>query len=115
MGDLSAHFSRHEFDSHDGARAAPTVALIAALEKLRARKGGAPLRIISGYRSPAHNRAVGGAKKSRHMFNDAADIPKGYCNIDDAIAAGFRGIGFCGNSVVHVDMRPGRRVIFEDC
>jgi uncharacterized protein YcbK (DUF882 family) len=33
-----------------------------------------PIRISSGYRSPQHNRKVGGATKSRHLIGDAADI-----------------------------------------
>jgi hypothetical protein len=33
-----------------------------------------PVTIISGYRSPARNEAVGGAKKSQHMEAKAADI-----------------------------------------
>jgi uncharacterized protein YcbK (DUF882 family) len=33
-----------------------------------------PIRINSGYRSPQHNRKVGGATKSRHVVGDAADI-----------------------------------------
>lgn len=115
MGDLSAHFSRHEFDSHDGARAEPALELVAALEKLRAICGGRPLRIVSGYRSPAHNRAVHGARRSQHLFNRAADIEKGYATIDQATAAGFTGIGWCGAWVVHVDVRPGKRVAFKDC
>ena len=34
-----------------------------------------PIRINSGYRSPALNRAVGGAKRSYHLQGRAADIP----------------------------------------
>ncbi len=33
-----------------------------------------PIIIISGYRSPARNEIVGGAKKSQHMEAKAADI-----------------------------------------
>ena len=33
-----------------------------------------PIRVTSGYRSPAVNRAVGGAKKSQHMRGEAVDI-----------------------------------------
>ena len=33
-----------------------------------------PIIIISGYRSPTRNEAVGGAKKSQHMEAKAADI-----------------------------------------
>ena len=35
---------------------------------------GKPIHVTSGYRSPAVNRAVGGAKKSQHMRGEAADI-----------------------------------------
>lgn len=115
MGDLSLHFSRREFDSHDGAIATPDPALIVALEKLRARSGGRPLAIVSGYRSPNWNKHVGGARNSQHLHNRAADIPSGYAHIEDAMAAGFTGIGYCGEWVVHVDVRPGKRVAFKDC
>jgi uncharacterized protein YcbK (DUF882 family) len=35
---------------------------------------GEPLQILSGYRSPAHNKKVGGKKNSYHMKAMAADI-----------------------------------------
>ncbi len=35
---------------------------------------GAPIRITSGYRSKAHNRAVGGASRSQHLLGKAFDI-----------------------------------------
>lgn len=38
---------------------------------------GKPIRVNSGYRSPALNRAVGGAAKSGHMEGEAADITTG--------------------------------------
>jgi hypothetical protein len=38
---------------------------------------GAPLRVNSGYRSPALNAAVGGAPSSQHMAGEAADITTG--------------------------------------
>ena len=42
------------------------------LEPLRATVGA--LRVNSGYRSPAVNQAIGGAKQSAHTFGRAADI-----------------------------------------
>lgn len=35
---------------------------------------GAPIRILSGYRSPAYNKAIRGAKHSRHLQFDALDL-----------------------------------------
>ena len=47
--------------------------LAEGLEKVRALLGG-PIRITSGYRSPALNAAIGGAKNSAHMSGFAADF-----------------------------------------
>jgi hypothetical protein len=47
--------------------------LAALLEQVRALVG-APITISSGYRSPALNRAVGGAVNSAHVLGLAADI-----------------------------------------
>lgn len=33
-----------------------------------------PMTITSGHRSEAHNKAIGGAKNSRHVIGDAADF-----------------------------------------
>lgn len=110
MGDLSQHFSRREFDCKDGTKAAPTAQLISALERLRAACGNKPLRIVSGYRSPAYNKRIGGASRSQHLYNRAADIPSGYATPDQAVAAGFTGVGSKGQWATHVDVRPTQRV-----
>lgn len=47
--------------------------LATALEIVRERLG-CPIVITSGYRSPALNEAVGGAKGSAHLMGHAADI-----------------------------------------
>jgi uncharacterized protein YcbK (DUF882 family) len=52
----------------------------AAANQLRARIARAydakrvVLRVTSGYRSPSHNAAVGGASRSRHLYADALDL-----------------------------------------
>ena len=114
VGDLSPHFSRSEFDCHDGTKAAPTPELIAALERVRHLAGDHPLQIVSGFRTVAWNRRVGGAPNSQHLWNRAADIPYGRVSIAQAEAAGFTGIGFAGHWAVHLDVRPGQRVVFPD-
>lgn len=116
MGDLSPHFDSSEFRDHrDGSLVGPDPELVQVLERLRAIDG-RPLPVLSGYRSPATNRLVGGAGRSQHLVGRAADIPAGRFTVAQARAAGARGIGWCHGWVVHVDVRPARRaVIFEDC
>jgi len=113
MGDLSAHFSRYEFDCHDGQQAHPDPELVQRLETLRSIVG-RPCHIVSGYRDPAYNKSIGGAPDSQHIHNRAADLETGYATVAQAEQAGFRGIGYAGRWAVHVDVRPGPRVLFVD-
>lgn len=109
MGDLSPHFSRAEFRCrHCQHLHGPAPALIVVLERIRAYRPGA-LRIVSGYRCAVHNQAVGGAKNSRHVHGDAADIGQGRATLSEAYAAGAVGVGTKGDWVTHVDTRPGPR------
>ncbi|MBL0385920.1 hypothetical protein JJB07_04580 [Tumebacillus sp. ITR2] len=48
--------------------------MIQHVQNARTRKGSA-MSINSGYRTPNHNAAVGGASLSRHMWGDAVDVP----------------------------------------
>ena len=114
---LSEHFALAEFASHDGADfPAETLvglgALARVLEKIRAHFGGRPVRILSGYRSPAHNAAVGGAKTSQHMFDTACDIvidgvPPGHVAEFAATLPEVGGVGrYLKQAFTHVDIRP---------
>lgn len=112
---LSPHFRREEFDCKDGTRAKPSPELIRKLEVLRGLCGGRPLYIVSGFRTASWNARVGGARNSQHLHNRAADIPSGYATPEQALAAGFHGVGTRGGWVVHVDVRPTvRPVVFQD-
>lgn len=114
MGDLSPHFNRSEFACHHCGKVIVSDRLVARLEILRAQLG-KPISIVSGYRCPVHNAQVGGAKNSQHLAGQAADLKPGLCRAPEAERAGFRGIGVCKGWVVHVDVRPGPTVIFQDC
>jgi uncharacterized protein YcbK (DUF882 family) len=116
MGDLSAHFDSSEFRDHrDGSLVPIAPRLIALLEALRHETGDRPLRIISGYRSPATNRAVGGAPHSQHMYGRAADVEPGRFRVAQAIAHGATGVGYSSAGwVVHLDVREGPPVTFRD-
>lgn len=75
---------------------------------------GKPLIVRSPYGSPEHNRAVGGATRSKHMDGAAFDIAMS--NYDPiafeaaARAVGFLGFGFYPRSgFMHVDLGSTRQ------
>lgn len=86
-----------------------------ALDKLQALRTtlGKPLLITSAYRSPEHNRRVGGAKNSYHMQGVAFDVRMENQDPHEfeaaARAAGFTGIGYYPKSgFMHIDTGPAR-------
>ncbi|MFN3953327.1 MAG: YcbK family protein [Pararhodobacter sp.] len=87
----------------------------AALDTLQALRDrlGKPLIVRSAYRSPEHNRSVGGAPASKHMDGTAFDIAMS--NHDPAAfeaaarAVGFLGFGYYPRSgFMHIDLGPAR-------
>ena len=78
------------------------------LEALRAKAGNRPVIVTSGFRYYTYNTSIGGAKNSRHIYGQAADISiKGVSNSrvsELARQSSFGGIGMYKN-FVHVDTR----------
>ena len=85
------------------------------LENLRLAFGG-PLRVNSGYRSPAHNKSVGGAERSMHLEfatdlrplrlkNETSDLIDKLSILNTlAIELNFTGIGRY-DQFIHLDCR----------
>lgn len=119
MAKLSDNFKLSEFMS-DGDPEQPSVQAVRyltqlckeVLEPLRAFMG-KPVQITSGFRSPAHNARIGGAKNSLHTTGMAADIAVGGIPDQIKVAAFLSklddvgGIGlYETKGIVHVDIRP---------
>ena len=118
MGDLTRDFNLSEFRCKDGTGVPPEYTcnlrvLATTLQVIRA-KIGQPLVIVSGYRTPEHNRTCGGATNSYHLSAQAADIRCGgldavelHAVIRDLIASGYVHDGGLGlyDTFVHYDIR----------
>jgi len=82
--------------------------LMYKLEAVRKKAGGAPITINSGFRSIAHNNAVGGEGNSQHTYGIAADIVVSGKTVSQvqsiAKTSGFSGI-IPYSTFLHVDSR----------
>ncbi len=88
----------------------------AALNKLQTLRDqlGVPLIVHSAYRSPNHNRKVGGAKRSMHLQGAAFDISMANHDPESFEAAareiGFTGFGFYPRqNFIHIDIGRARQ------
>lgn len=115
---LSANFTAGEFACRDGSDPIFIDSdLVALLQAIRDHFG-KPVAITSGWRTAAHNAAVGGARFSQHCYGRAADIRVPGVSVE-AVAAyaetllpGTGGLGRYpakpgrATGWVHVDTRP---------
>lgn len=114
----SPHLTWRELACKDGTpyplewRESRAAVLAEAFEDLRRLLGGAPLLVLSAYRTPAHNRKIGGARNSQHLEGRALDLRSadGRVNLHEIAhfartIAAVRGIGVY-RTFVHIDVRP---------
>ena len=78
---ISKNFKSEEFDCQDKNRSKyplkwiPRLKVLCKdLEVIREACGNKRIKIISGYRTKAYNKKVGGAKNSQHLYGRAADF-----------------------------------------
>jgi uncharacterized protein YcbK (DUF882 family) len=118
MEQLTKNFNEIEFQSKDGLEMPeelkPNLVELAGQLQILRDYLEEPVRILSGYRSPEHNKAIGGAKLSQHVLVKAADItvksksPKQLKKIVEKLISDgklkFKGIGLYAG-FIHVDTR----------
>lgn len=109
---VGPHFKVKEFACKDGS--AITFIddyMVTILEQLR-KELGKPIIITSGYRTPAHNAKVGGAKYSYHMRGMAVDIRVNGISAKEVAKALDKLVEGCGiivyKSWVHLDVRESK-------
>lgn len=105
---LIRHFNPSEFASPDApdSGAKMDFAFVLKLDRLR-HACGFPIKVRSGFRTPAHNALVGGVDSSAHEDGKAADLQAESSTarfriISEAVKLGFQRIGI-GQTFVHLD------------
>jgi len=77
-GQITKNFNIDEFKTRDGTQVPEefygNVELLAENLQVLRDHVGKSIKIISGYRHPAYNRKVGGAKRSQHLTASAGDM-----------------------------------------
>ena len=117
---LAPSFTVREFRCRDGSDVVMIDESLVMLLQCIREHFGKPITITSGYRTAAHNAAVGGAKSSQHLLGRAADIQVADTTVEavaayaESLMPDWGGVGRypvkAGRTKgwVHVDTRPNK-------
>ena len=117
---LAPAFKVREFRCRDGSDTIMVDQTLVVLLQAIREHFGKPITITSGYRTAAHNAAVGGAKSSQHLLGRAADIQVADTTVEavaayaESLMPDWGGVGRypvkAGRTKgwVHVDTRPNK-------
>ena len=114
---LAPGFKVREFRCRDGSDAIMIDQTLVVLLQAIREHFNKPITITSGYRTAAHNTAVGGSKSSQHLLGKAADIQVADTTVEavaayaESLLPGWGGVGRYpvkagrAKGWVHVDTR----------
>ena len=117
---LAPGFKVREFRCRDGSDAIMIDQTLVVLLQAIREHFNKPITITSGYRTAAHNAAVGGSKSSQHLLGKAADIQVADTTVEavaayaESLMPDWGGVGRypvkAGRTKgwVHVDTRPNK-------
>ena len=117
---LAPGFKVREFRCRDGSDTIMIDQTLVVLLQAIREHFNKPITITSGYRTAAHNAAVGGAKSSQHLLGKAADIQVADTTVEavaayaESLMPDWGGVGRYpvkagrAKGWVHVDTRPNK-------
>ena len=117
---LAPSFTVREFRCRDGSDAIMIDQTLVVLLQAIREHFNKPITITSGYRTAAHNTAVGGSRSSQHLLGKAADIQVADTTVEavaayaESLMPDWGGVGRypvkAGRTKgwVHVDTRPNK-------
>lgn len=112
---LTEHFRVYEFACDDGSDTVFVSKMLPVICEYVRMRCGAELKVNSGYRTPEHNKAVGGEEFSMHLYGCAADLkcpagktPKQMAGFAREVMPDWGGVGIYPWGI-HVDVSPTKR------
>ena len=113
------YFQRQEFFSPDTEEEHMQQFFLEALERARY-YAGTPFKITSGYRTKAHNKAVGGVRNSFHTKGLAVDIAKSTSAVNNMciewalLQEGFRVLEYKTHYHADLTKRSKKPYVYQD-
>jgi uncharacterized protein YcbK (DUF882 family) len=109
---LTKNFDSTELDCVCCGKCDMDPVFMACLQGLRDEFGQA-ITVTSGFRCEAHNKEIGGAAKSQHLYGKAADITHPWLEALHEMAKKHFPNAIKGPGFIHIDIGPKRSWVYK--